>query len=184
MQRNLVRTMVLCLLPAVLMAAGGCASDKAIISQAQQFHGGIEKAVITDPVLDGYLNEVGKRIIDQAREMSRADKGPKAHREGDNAWMFGSDMKFHLVNSKTINAFTTGGNHMYIYTALFDLCKTEDELAAVMAHEFAHVYARHVHNGMNRQYGSLAIAAVAGLAGYAVGGDDREAVALGRPEWP
>jgi predicted Zn-dependent protease len=78
-------------------------------------------------------------------------------------------MRFHFVNSKTLNAFTTGGEHMYIYTALFQQCKTEDELAAVMAHEFAHIYGRHVHKGMNRQYAILGAAAAAGAAGYAAG---------------
>ena len=87
--------------------------------------------------------------------------------------MFSKDMRFHFVNSKTINAFTTGGEHMYIYTALFQQAKSEDELAAVMAHEFAHVYARHVHKGMNRQYAILGAAAAAGAAGYAAGGDEK-----------
>ena len=43
-------------------------------------------------------------------------------------------------NSKTINAFTTGGHYVYIYDALFQMCKNEDELAAVMAHEYGHIH--------------------------------------------
>jgi predicted Zn-dependent protease len=75
-----------------------------------------------------------------------------------------------LVNSKTLNAFTTGGTHIYIYNALFQLCANEDELAAVMAHEYGHIYCRHVDKGMNRQYGVLAASALAGGAGYVMGG--------------
>lgn len=62
---------------------------------------------------------------------------------------------------------------MYIYTQLFQEAKSEDELAAVMAHEFAHVYGRHVHKGMNRQYGVLAAAAALGAGGYVAGGKEK-----------
>jgi predicted Zn-dependent protease len=159
----------------------GCASDRQVIAQADQVHTTLKPAVMEDPVLANYLQEVGQRIIVSAREMDQQQGGPKSHKSEDSSWMFGDKMRFHFVNSKTLNAFTTGGEHMYIYTALFEQCKTEDELAAVMAHEFAHVYARHVHKGMNRQYTSLAIAAAAGGAGYAVAGKDNrmEGAALG-----
>jgi predicted Zn-dependent protease len=89
--------------------------------------------------------------------------------------MFSKDMKFHLVNSKTLNAFTTGGEHMYIYNELFQKCKDEDELAAVMAHEYAHVYCRHVQSGMNRQYAIIGAAAAAGVAGAVAGGSEHGA---------
>jgi predicted Zn-dependent protease len=41
-----------------------------------------------------------------------------------------------------------------------------------MAHEYGHVYARHVGKGMNRQYGALAAAAALGGAGYLAGGKE------------
>jgi Zn-dependent protease with chaperone function len=49
-----------------------------------------------------------------------------------------ANMQFHLVGSETPNAFTTGGSHIYVYDGVFQLCESEEELAAVMAHEFAH----------------------------------------------
>ena len=167
----------------VLCAFGllvGCASDRQVIAQADQVHGTIKPAVMEDPVLAGYLQDVGNRIIESAKEMNLQGSGRDKSSE-DNSWMFGEKMRFHFVNSKALNAFTTGGEHMYIYTALFEQCKTEDELAAVMAHEFAHIYGRHVHKGMNRQYTALAVAAAAGGAGYAVAGKDSktEGAALG-----
>lgn len=156
------------------LVGGGCASDRAVISQANQFHSGLQPAVMEDAKLSNYLQSVGDRIIDAARELDQQHYGPDAHRNEDSAWMFSKDMRFHFVNSKTLNAFTTGGEHMYIYNELFQQCKTEDELAAVMAHEFAHIYGRHIHKGMNRQYAILGAAALAGGAGYALGeGDDR-----------
>jgi predicted Zn-dependent protease len=85
--------------------------------------------------------------------------------------MFSDDMKFHVVNSSTINAFTTGGEHMYIYSALIEQCADEDELAAVMAHEYAHVFGRHVQASTDRQTAIGLGAAGAGYIGQEVGGD-------------
>jgi predicted Zn-dependent protease len=141
----------------------GCASDKAVISQANQAHTGLQPAVMTDAELSGYIQRVGDRIIAAAKELNAQGYGPQG--KEDKAWMFSKDMQFHFVNSKTLNAFTTGGEHMYIYTELFQQAKTEDELAAVMSHEFAHVYGRHVQKGMNRQYTILAAAAGGGRGG-------------------
>ena len=175
------RTYVLALALGALGLVVGCASDRQVIAQADQMHSTLKPAVIEDPVLANYLQQVGERVITAAKEMDQQQGGPKSHKSEDSSWMFGNKMRFHFVNSKTLNAFTTGGEHMYIYTALFEQCKSEDELAAVMAHEFAHVYARHVHKGMNRQYTALAVAAAAGGAGYAVAGKDNrtEGAALG-----
>lgn len=151
----------------------GCVSDRQVIAQARQAHEGLEPAVIQDPKLSGYIQQVGDRIINAAQEMARQGYGKEGE---DRSWMFDDNsMQFHFVNSETLNAFTTGGNHMYIYTELLQTVKSEDELAAVMAHEFAHVFGRHVQSGMNRQYAILAAAAAAGAGGYALGGDERGA---------
>lgn len=152
----------------------GCTSDMAVIEQANSFHTELQPAVVTDPVLDAYINEVGGRIVAVAREMNAQGYRPKKQSEEDSQWMFAENMRFHLVNSDTVNAFTTGGNHMYVYTQLMLEAQTEDELAAVVAHEFAHVYGRHVQSGMDRRYISLAAMAAGAGAGYALGdGDNR-----------
>jgi predicted Zn-dependent protease len=147
---------------------GGCATDRAVVDQADQFHGTLDKAVIHDPQLDSYMQRLGQRIIAGARAAE-----PEARGKEENAWLFSKNMQFHLVNSKTLNAFTTGGEHMYIYNQLFQQAKSEDELVAVMAHEYAHVYGRHVQSGMNRQYAILGAAAAAGAAGYGIGGSEK-----------
>lgn len=157
----------------VIAFATGCATDKSVIDQAQQVHGSLEPAIIRDQRLASYLQSVGERIIAAAKDADEEKVGPKSHFDKqDDQWMYSQKMQFHLVNSKTLNAFTTGGEHMYIYNELFQECKSEDELAAVMAHEYAHVYCRHVAKGMNRQYGALGIAALAGAAGAAAGGKE------------
>jgi predicted Zn-dependent protease len=160
------------LLGLMTLVGAGCASDQQVLAQAKSFNGELAPAVINDPQLAGYLQQVGERIISTARELSQQKYGPDAHFKEDNAWMFSQNMRFHFVNSKTLNAFTTGGEHMYIYTELFQQCKTEDELAAVMAHEFAHIYGRHVQKGMNRQMGIMGATTVAGVAGSFLGGQE------------
>jgi len=141
----------------------------------------LSPATMNDAELSQYRQQVGDRIIESAKELDAQNYGPDSHKGGDNAWMFSNKMQFHFVNSKTVNAFTTGGEHMYVYNALFQMCQSEDELAAVMAHEYGHVYARHVAKGMNRQYGVLAAMAAAGAAGYVAGGKEHgaEYAALG-----
>ncbi|HEY8666540.1 MAG TPA: M48 family metalloprotease, partial [Tepidisphaeraceae bacterium] len=163
------------ILSVVLALLAGCANDKAVISQAQQEHQALKPAVMEDPELTGYMQAIGQRIIDAAHELDQQGVGPKTHKSEDTAWMFSKNMQFHLVNSKTLNAFTTGGEHMYIYNALFQQCSSEDELAAVMAHEYGHVYARHVEKGMNRQMVMMGGAALAGGAGYVAGGKEHGA---------
>ena len=150
----------------------GCATDKQVISQAQDVNQQLEPAIVKDQALADYIQKVGNRIVATAKILDSQGFGPDSHKKDkEDAWMYQS-MQFHLVNSKTLNAFTTGGKHMYIYTELFQTCKNEDELAAVMSHEYAHVYCRHVIKGMNRQYAMLGAAGAAGAAGYVAGGKD------------
>ena len=162
----------LAFVPIVFFA--GCANDKKVIAQADSTNQGLAPAEFQDPVINEYINRIGDRIVAAAKEADAAHYGPKTHfvSNESNAWMFSSKITFHLVNSQTLNAFTTGGNHVYVYNALFQLCSNEDELAAVMAHEFGHIYCRHVAKGMDRQYGVLAAAAAGGAGGYLLGGAD------------
>jgi len=157
--------------PLVPFLASGCATDSQVRSQADQTHAQLEPAVMKDPELAQYLQQLGARVAATAQELDKEHVGPKSHFKEDNSWMFSTD-EFHLVNSEQLNAFTTGGSHMYVYAQLMQTCRSEDELAAVVSHEFAHVYCRHVQKGMDRQMWTLGGAAVAGAAGYALGGKE------------
>ncbi len=154
---------------ALLLGAASCVSDRQVIAQANEQHMSLSPAVMANPDLDRYLQAMGDRIIDAAKEYDtqHVEKGGESR-----DWMFSKDMQFHLVNSETLNAFTTGGEHMYIYSELLETCRSEDELAAVMAHEYAHVYARHVHNGIQRQYLIVAGSAAVGIAAHEVAGGE------------
>jgi predicted Zn-dependent protease len=164
----------------------GCASDKSTIKKAALANDQLAPAVVHDQQLADYVQTLGNRVIASAKWYDAQGQGPKSHKKGGTAWMFTDRMQFHLVNSKTVNAFTTGGEHMYVYTALFQLCDNENELAAVMSHEFAHVYCRHVQQGTNRKTGLTVFAYGAEGAGYLYGGADtastagKDASALGQ----
>src|SRR5437868_741705 len=95
----------------VVLFLTGCVSDKTVIGQAQAFHSGLQPAVMEIPELSTYLQQVGDRVIDAAKDLDAQGYGPAAHKKEDSSWMFSNRMKFHLVNSKTLNAFTTGGEH-------------------------------------------------------------------------
>ncbi|MBL8858084.1 MAG: M48 family metalloprotease [Planctomycetes bacterium] len=154
----------------ILPLLAACATDRQVIEQASSAHDQLDPAVVKDPEMVAYIQAMGTRIVDQARELHEQNYGPKAHFKEDADWMFSDAVQFHFVNSKTLNAFTTGGEHMYIYTELLKTCRTEDELAAVMAHEYAHIYGRHVGKGMDRRYWNLGGALALGVGGYALGG--------------
>lgn len=51
-----------------------------------------------------------------------------------------------------VNAFSLPGGYVYIFKALIDRVESDDELAAVIAHEVAHIAARH---SAKRAQGSL-----------------------------
>ncbi len=155
-----------------VFSAGCRPTDQSVIGQANQVHGSLQPAVITDPQIQDYMDRIGKRIIEGAIAYDAEGKEIKSHKGQDNDWMYDGKVRFHLVNSKTLNAFTTGGTHVYIYNQLFQDAKSEDEFAGVMAHEFAHIYARHVHSGTERQYIPIAFAAAGAAAGLALGGSD------------
>jgi predicted Zn-dependent protease len=55
------------------------------------------------------------------------------------------DLKYHfyLIDKDELNAFTAPGGNIYVYTGLFDKLKTDDEIAAVLAHEIGHTAAKH-----------------------------------------
>jgi len=50
---------------------------------------------------------------------------------------------FSVVDSPEEKAFALPGGPVYVNTGLIELCDTEDQLAAVIAHEMSHVAARH-----------------------------------------
>lgn len=68
--------------------------------------------------------------------------------------------EIHVLESPEWNAFTVGGGKAFVFTGIFQTevgLKDDNELAAVLAHEMAHVAARHA----SEKGGKLAIAKLA-----------------------
>lgn len=64
--------------------------------------------------------------------------------------MKGLHWDFAVIKSPEVNAFVVPGGHVVVYTGLLQMIKNEDELAAVLAHEAAHVLARHAAERMTQ----------------------------------
>lgn len=60
---------------------------------------------------------------------------------------------FHVVEDEKVNAFATLGGHIFIFTGLLEFAETPEEVAAVLAHEIAHVEQRHVVNRLVKELG-------------------------------
>ena len=53
------------------------------------------------------------------------------------------DWRFGLLDSDAVNAFSAPGGRVFITKGLYKLLENDDELAAVLAHEIAHIDRRH-----------------------------------------
>jgi predicted Zn-dependent protease len=95
------------------------------IQQGRQAAKELEQGVtlVTDPTINEYINRVGQNIVKN------------------------SDAKvpftIKVIESDEINAVSLPGGFFYINTGLILAAEDEAELAGVMAHEIAHVTARH-----------------------------------------
>jgi predicted Zn-dependent protease len=78
---------------------------------------------ITDPVVTEYVNRVGQNLV----------------RNSDARVPF----TIKVVDSDVVNAFALPGGFFYVNSGLILHADEESELAGVMAHEIAHVCARH-----------------------------------------
>ena len=79
--------------------------------------------LIDDPVVTEYVNRLGQNLVRN------------------------SDVKvpvtIKVIDSEEVNAFALPGGFFFVNTGLVMKARTESELAGVMAHEIAHIAARH-----------------------------------------
>lgn len=73
---------------------------------------------------------------------------------------------------KTPNAFALPGGKVGVYTGIFDVAKSQGQLAAVVGHEIGHVVERHHDERITRQYGAQAALTVASLLAGSRYGDN------------
>ena len=109
--------------------------------------------------------------------------------------MADADWTVTVIEEATINAFALPGGHVFVHSGLVGAVGSQAELAAVLAHEIAHVEARHSTERMTKARGVAELAgligddgelerlaediAAAGIAAKFSRDDEREADALG-----
>ena len=104
--------------------------------------------LITDPVITQYVNRLGQRIA--------ANSDAKV------------PFTIKVIESDEINAFSLPGGYLYIDTGMILAVDNEAELAGIMAHEVAHVAARHVTRAETRMAIMRYLSMPLGLGGLAV----------------
>ncbi len=96
--------------------------------------------LIEDPLVTEYINRVGQNIV-----LNSDAKVP---------------FQIKVIDSDEVNAFALPGGYFYVNKGLILAADNEAELAGVMAHEIAHVAARHAMENQGKgtalQYGMLA----------------------------
>ncbi|HEX7287905.1 MAG TPA: M48 family metallopeptidase [Candidatus Angelobacter sp.] len=125
------------------------------VKMGQEFARQVEQTshVITDPVVNEYVNRVGQNL----------------QRNSDSHLPF----TIKILDVEDINAFALPGGYMFVNAGTILAADDESELAGVMAHEIGHVAACHAARGATR--GTLAqlamipvIIMTGGLAGIGV----------------
>ena len=120
--------------------------------------------IIDDPVIVDYVNQVGSRIVSVLTDP-----------------VF--NYKFHVINVDTYNAFAIPAGYIFINSGLIAAMDSEDELAGILAHEIAHVNARHISQKIEKSkkigWATLAGVAAGVLIGAAGGAEAGQALTQG-----
>jgi beta-barrel assembly-enhancing protease len=118
--------------------------------------------VLDDPLVSDYLHSLGYRLVSVS---DRPDL----------------DFTFFVVRSNEINAFAAPGGYIGVNIGLMNAMATEDELAAVIAHEIAHVTQQHLLRAFEDSRKStipIALAMLGALVATAGRNDDASQAAL------
>lgn len=108
--------------------------------------------MVDDPVIGEYVNRVGQNLV----------------RNSDAKVPF----TIKVIDDDSVNAFALPGGFFFVQTGVILEADEEAELAGVMAHEIAHVAARHGTRGQTRaelmQLATIPLIFMGGLAPYLV----------------
>lgn len=85
-----------------------------------------QETISQDPKVNSYVQCVSKQITDALGKQSDFDQ-----------W------EVVVFDSEQVNAFALPGGKIGVYTGLLQVAKNQDQLAAVIGHEIAHVQANH-----------------------------------------
>ena len=90
-----------------------------------------EGYILDDPLLDGWLHDVGQRLASSSERPQQA-------------------FTFFMLRDRQINAFATLGGYVGMNAGLVLAADREDEVAGVLAHEISHVTQQHVLRGAEK----------------------------------
>src|SRR6202167_229514 len=112
-----------------------------------------QSKIITDPMVSEYVNRLGQNLA----------------RNSDAKVPF----TIKVIDGEEVNAFALPGGYFFVYAGLILKADNEAELAGVMAHEIAHVAARHgtrqATRGEIAQLGMIPVMIMSGgWAGYGI----------------
>lgn len=121
------------------------------ISLGKQAQGQVRKEVpdLADAEVKSYVAGIGKRLAARAA-------GPKY------------PYSFSVANYREINAFALPGGPVWVHRGTIAAAANEAQLAAVLAHEIAHISQRHAANQISK---SLVANGLIGLLGAMLGND-------------
>jgi predicted Zn-dependent protease len=111
--------------------------DKSVVEMSKEAFADTKKRyrVSTDPTQIEMLDRVGNRIA-KAVFWDATDA----------EWEF---VVFDAPNE--VNAFAMAGGKVGVFSGIFSLIDNEDQLASVVAHEIAHVTAKHIHERLSQE---------------------------------
>lgn len=81
-------------------------------------------------------------------------------RLGPHAQADGYELRLHVYSHRMVNAFALPGGHMVLTTGLLGAAQSPEEVAAVVAHELAHVTRRHSLRSFVKGSGAWALAKI------------------------
>ena len=116
-----------------------------------------EMPIYAKQKLNNYVSAIGERIVKYSDKPNAA-------------------FTFTVIDSPEINAFATPGGYVYINRGLLSYMNSEAQLAAVLAHEIAHITAQHAARQKRAQTGSNVVAGV--LAVFTGSAEVGEATAM------
>jgi hypothetical protein len=132
--------LVACLCASLCAGMAGCTPDAPppaadlsaphVLQNARTMRAGLASAIAGEGNITVYVNAVGARLCDAAR----ASKGGEAIR---------SAVRVDVLTSDLPLAFTFGGEDVYLSTGAMRLCASEEDLAAALAHVYAHLLDQH-----------------------------------------
>ncbi len=111
--------------------------------------------LVEDPVLLARINKIGQRLV------AVCDRK-------------GLTYRFAVLNDDAVNAVSLPGGFIYVNRGLIDFVHNDDELASVLAHEIAHVVAKHSIKRLQAAMGFnflTILAAATGNSGAAMSSD-------------